>query len=256
MKFDSGDTLVVTPKLDGAAVALRYINGNLNSVVTRGNGEYGDDITRLFVTDTDHTEIILNIPLCIKTKVPVQITGELVAPKKIPNARNYAAGALGLKDINEFCNRNLKFIAYDMQKSDFETYLGTLFYLRDQKFNTVYTCNFLDDYPHDGRVYRLESNNEYYKQGFTSKHPRGAYALKERTEGIKTTINDVIWQTGKSGKVTPIALLEPIDIDGATVSRATLNNPGFIEALGVEIGDSVMVERAGGIIPRIIRKAE
>ena len=92
--------------------------------------------------------------------------------------------------------------------------------------------------------------------GYTSKHPRGAYALKERTAGIKTKILDVIWQTGKSGKVTPVAILEPIEIDGATVSRATLNNFGFIEALGVQIGDSVMVERAGGIIPRIIKKAE
>ena len=92
--------------------------------------------------------------------------------------------------------------------------------------------------------------------GFTSKHPRGAFAVKERSEGVKTTILDVIWDTGKTGKVTPVAILEPINIDGARVARATLNNPGFIEALGVGIGDSVMVERAGGIIPRIIGKAE
>ncbi len=92
--------------------------------------------------------------------------------------------------------------------------------------------------------------------GFTSKYPRGAFALKERTEGVRTTLLDVVWQTGKTGKVTPVGIIKSVNIDGANVNRVTLNNPGFIEALGVQIGDDIMVERAGGIIPRVIQKVE
>ena len=251
---------VETPKLDGAAIALRYLKGTLHSVVTRGNGEQGEDISHLF--QVIHPE--MRIPKKIKkiglskdnaTNGFHQITGEIVAPKRIKNARNYAAGALSLKDPREFYFKELEFFAYDLQQSPFETYTGTLFYLRDIGFNTPKTHD-ASHLPMDGIVCRVESNERYHKLGYTNKHPRGAFALKERTDGIETVILDVVWQTGKTGKVTPVAILKPIDIDGATVSRATLNNPGFIQALGVKIGDAVMVERAGGIIPRIIRKAE
>ena len=252
--FSEFINLVETPKLDGAALALRYFDGELHSVVTRGDGNAGEDVTHLF--QVIHRE--MSIPKSLKNSAMKgfhQITGEVVAPKSIKNARNYAAGALNLKDAREFYFKELEFFAYDYQESPFETYRTTLFFLRDLGFLTPITHD-THHLPKDGMVYRLESNKEYKKLGFTNKHPRGAYALKERSAGKKTTILDVIWQTGKTGKVTPVAILEPINIDGATVSRATLNNPGFIEALGVQIGDSVMVERAGGIIPRIIKKAE
>lgn len=247
---------VSTPKLDGAAVSIRYLKDQLHSVVTRGNGEYGEDITNLF--QDIHYE--MGIPRIISrgpltTNTFVQITGEMVAPSSIKNARNYAAGALNLKNPEEFFNKEIEFFAYDYQESPFETYEATLFFLRDIGFNTPFTHD-TSHLPKDGEVHRISSNKEYQKLGFTSKHPKGAFALKERTKGIETIIKDVVWQTGKSGKVTPVAILEPIVIDGALVSRATLNNPGFIESLGVQIGDSVMVERAGGIIPRIIKKAE
>lgn len=242
---------VETPKLDGASLAVRYLDGKLDSVVTRGNGEYGEDVTHLF--QKIHRETC--IPHTISFGGAVQITGEIVAPEKIPNARNYAAGALNLKDADEFYFKEIEFFAYGIRPYITELYRKDLEYLVNQGFITVNThCS--AHLPKDGTVFRMMNNKEYEEKGYTSKHPRGAFALKERTEGVKTIIKDVIWQTGKTGKVTPVALLEPIVIDGATVSRATLNNPGFIEALGVQIGDSVMVERAGGIIPRIIRKAE
>ena len=257
-KYYKGDDLPVlstysgvTPKLDGAAIALTYWDGWLQSIVTRGNGEYGEDVTHLF-----------NAEKCVKMGIAYstarndgvfQVNGEVVAKKYIPNARNYAAGALNLKSAEEFDSRELMFFAYSMQETPFESYQGTLSYLKELGFNTV-RDRLVDQYPQDGVVYRLEGNKDYENLGYTNKHPRGAFALKERSEGVETTINDVIWQVGKSGKVTPVAILEPVNIDGATIKKATLNNPGFIEALGVQIGDSVMVERAGGIIPRIICK--
>jgi DNA ligase (NAD+) len=250
--IDNTAIYYVTPKLDGAAVAISYFNKTLMSVVTRGNGEYGEDITHLFTLDNCKK---LQIPNEIEKEEYYQVIGEIVAPKYIPNARNYAAGALNLKDSNEFWTREITFFAYDLQKSHYRNYASTLAYLVSLGFQTV-ACIDTCDYPQDGEVYRIDCNKEYYNRGYTHKHPRGAYALKERSLGIETTIVDVVWQTGKSGIVTPVALLDPINIDGAQVSRATLNNPGFIEALGVEIGDKVMVERAGGIIPRIIKKAE
>ena len=246
--------MVCTPKLDGAAIALRYINGTLDSVVTRGDGEYGDDVSHLF-TDPRLYEP-MNIPQAIDIEGAVQINGELVAPKFIENARNYAAGALGLKNPVVFGDRILTFFAYSIQPYPTDWYQMDMRFLNDNGFISVWSDQDWTDWPSDGLVHRVDSNIKFDEMGYTNKHPRGAYALKVRTEGVKTKILDVVWQTGKSGKVTPVAILEPIEIDGATVSRATLNNFGFIEALGVRIGDSVMVERAGGIIPRIIRKAE
>lgn len=243
----------VTPKLDGASLSLRYVDGKFDSAVTRGDGSYGEDVTHLF---DDYARRKLSIPFDLPIDGVHQITGEVVAPKQINNARNYAAGALNLKDPIQFGLKDIAFIAYDMQEFIMQTYLGTLSYLRDMGFNTVGHLPQDHPYPTDGEVFRADINKNYIDAGFTSKHPKGAFALKVRSDGVLTKILDVVWQTGKSGKVTPVALLEPVNIDGATVSRATLNNPGFIEALGVQIGDSVMVERAGGIIPRIIKKAE
>jgi DNA ligase (NAD+) len=247
-----------TPKLDGASLSLRYINGWSDSIVTRGNGEYGEDVTHLFNLETCEK---LGIPLHIyynkeKVKGICQITGEICAKSNIPNARNYAAGALNLKSARDFEEKELEFFAYDMQgQPPAQHYLSTLKKLEKLGFNTVRSRK-VQEYPQDGTVWRLKSNSSYEKLGFTSKHPRGAFALKERSEGILTTLLDVKWETGKSGKVTPVAVLDPIYIDGALVSRATLNNPGFIEAMDLHIGDKIMVERAGGIIPRIIKKVE
>jgi NAD-dependent DNA ligase len=246
--------MVCTPKLDGAAVALRYLNGTLDSVVTRGDGEYGDDVSHLFADARLYEP--MGIPQAIDIEGAVQINGELVAPKFIENARNYAAGALGLKNPVVFGDRILTFFAYSIQPYITDWYQMDMKFLNDNGFISVWSDQDWTDWPSDGLVHRVDSNIKFEEMGHTSKHPRGAYALKERTEGVKTKILDAVWQTGKSGKVTPVAILEPIEIDGATVSRATLNNFGFIEALGVRIGDSVMVERAGGIIPRIIKKAE
>ena len=248
--------VIETPKLDGAAIAIQYKKGKLSRVVTRGDGIAGVDITDKFMF-TDIVPKQLWTKLQFKEFDNLQITGEIVAPKDIPNARNYAAGALNLKDVNEFRNRNLTFIAYSVEPSISPFYKTDMSSLLYEGFNVATSGDEVDnwnEFPNDGRVIRVNDNQEYSDLGYTSHHPRGAYALKTREEGIETTLLDVVWQTGKSGKVTPVAILDPIEIDDAIISRATLNNMAYIKSLNLEIGCRVKVIRAGKIIPRIIER--
>lgn len=245
---------VETPKLDGSAIAILYVHGKLKQVLTRGDGRRGKDITHLFARN--YGMFPAEFPDFEEAPI-VQICGEVVAPKSIPNARNFAAGAMNLKNPEELVDKPLFFYAYSIYPFLTELYVDDMFILNEAGFKTVMDGKLMkENFPTDGLVVRHGNNYVYERLGFTNHHPRGAFAIKERTEGVKTKILDVVWQTGKTGKVTPVAILEPVEIDGAQVSRATLNNPKFIDALGVRIGDDVMVERAGGIIPRIIRKAE
>ena len=238
---------IVSPKLDGAAVSLLYVSGQLHKALTRGDGKRGLDIT-------DHMKTLVPNSLGKFTGTLLQITGEVVAPKTIKNARNYAAGALNLKDTSEFQSRDLRFIAYGVQESWNEAWTMDMSYLNSFGFDTVLS-NDWTAYPDDGLVFRIDNYEHFYAQGYTSKHPRGAYALKQRNEGVITKLVDVIWNVGKSGVVAPVAILEPVDIDGATVSRATLHNMRYITDLNLEIGCLVEVIRSGEIIPRIISRA-
>lgn len=240
---------ICTPKLDGAAVSILYTNGMLALALTRGDGNIGRDITE---------KMRALVPNTISLLETVQITGEVVAPKTIPNARNYASGALNLKSMEEFEQRDLTFVAYDINHTVDEQgrlYEQTLFLLRDFGFSEVSTFN-SDNYPTDGSVYRLNSYALFENMGYTSHHPRGAVALKEEKEGKVTKLVDVVWQVGKSGVVSPVAILDPIDIDGAIVSRATLHNIEYIRSLELEIGCNVEVIRSGEIIPRILRRVD
>ena len=245
----AGKEYVSSPKLDGAAVSLVYIKGELQLALTRGDGKHGKDVTN---------KLQHKVPLQITGKPAedvVQITGELVAPKTIPNARNYAAGALNLKDTNEFLERKVNFVAYDMQPSHLLRWTGTLEYLFLMGFATVVHVQ-NDIYPTDGLVYRMNENTVFDKQGYTAHHPKGAFALKEKKEGVITTLIDVKWQTGKSGIVTPVGILEPVTIGDAIVERATLHNIDYINSLNLEIGCKVEVIRSGEIIPRILRRVD
>jgi DNA ligase (NAD+) len=241
----------VSVKLDGAAVSLLYIDGELIRALTRGDGIEGQDITEKLLS-TNHL-----VPHKVQNlKGVYQITGEIVAPKHIENARNYAAGALNLKDCEEFKTRALSFFAYAIYPYLRPTYDEDMAILKKLGFSTIKEADLDKVYPSDGLVFRANSNAVYDAEGFTAKHPRAAYALKTRAEFVETKLLGVEWQVGKSGKVTPVAILEPVVIEDATISRATLNNPGFIEALGIEIGDTVAVIRAGSIIPCILHKVD
>lgn len=242
--------VTTSPKLDGAAISLLYIEGSLVRALTRGDGIEGTDITDRMYSRKDL------VPLKVERMDVFQVTGEIVAPKNIENARNYAAGALNLKDLAEFNTRAISFFAYGVFPYAKETYRKDMYYLFELGFGTVFDSDIHNIYPCDGLVFRLNSNSVFESLGFTAKHPRGAYAKKERQAAVETQILAVEWQVGKSGKVTPVAILEPIMIGDALVSRATLNNPGFIEMLGLCIGDTVGVIRSGEIIPCITHKVE
>jgi DNA ligase (NAD+) len=242
----SVEDCIETPKLDGAAVSLLYVEGLLQLALTRGDGIQGRDIT---------DKMRLLVPEEISITNLVQITGEVVAPSSVPNARNFASGSLGLNDLEEFATRPLAFVAYGQERVVNRNYDATLEGLERIGFNTALSFD-CTDYPTDGIVYRLRDNFEFEKMGHTSNHPRGAFALKEQKMGEITTLVDVVWQLGKSGVVSPVGILDPIEIGGATVSRATLHNIEYIRDLDLEIGCQVEVIRSGEIIPRIVRRVE
>lgn len=237
---------VCTPKLDGAAVSLLYANGTLVLGLTRGDGNIGRDITEKLAT---------LIPPSIEVDGLIQITGEVVCPSSVPNARNVASGSLNLKFMDEFLERPLTFVAYDIAGAKFSTWTEAMDFLATQKFQVVTTFD-ASNYPTDGRVYRINKYDKFENMGYTAHHPRGAFALKEQKRGVQTELLDVVWQVGKSGVVSPVAILEPVEVEGAVVSRATLHNIEYIRSLGLEIGCTVEVIRSGEIIPRIVRRVD
>jgi len=250
--------IVETPKLDGACVSLLYKQGILIQALTRGDGIEGIDITDKIVLSNIVPHQLKHMDYSqgdvSNASDESMVTGEVVAPKSITNSRNYSAGALNLKDTSEFISRDLTFIAHDLQPAE-DLYSWSMDYLRYSGFDVI-TDGEWEQFPHDGRVFRINMTSEFEKWGYTSHHPRGAYALKEQKEIQQTILKDVIWQVGKSGQVSPVALLEPVEIGGAIVQRATLHNIAYIEDLGLEIGCGVEVIRSGEIIPRIVRVVE
>lgn len=249
--------VINTPKLDGAAISLLYEHGNLVKAITRGDGIEGEDIT-------EKAYLIETIPNTIDLLgSDIQITGEIVVSKKVKNWRNYVSGALHLKDNDEFKNREIKlvFIAYGLILDNDDqletTYKFDMEFLESRKFITVLDSEYIEGFfPTDGTVSRLNSNSLFDSLGYTAKHPRGAYArkLSSDVEVKETTLLDVVWQVGRTGRVTPVAIFEDIVIDDATINRATLNNVGFINEMGLELGDTILVTRSGGIIPKVLGK--
>ena len=244
----STSPMVRTPKLDGAAVSLQYVNGHIAQALTRGDGNLGRDITLKL------EELVPNV---ISIKGKIQITGEVVAPDTIPNARNFAAGSLNLKDLMEFRSRakDLRFVAYDIQGVEYERLTNAMDHLAQNGFEVI-THFDATGYPTDGEVFRVDNYDAFYKMGYTAHHPRGAFALKEQKDGVITELLDVVWQVGKSGVVSPVAILRPVEVGDALVSRATLHNIEYIRSLNLEIGCSVEVIRSGEIIPRIVRRVD
>lgn len=245
---------VATPKLDGSAISVLYVNGKLNAVTTRGDGIVGKNITPIVKDSGLVPETISIEGICF-------ITGELVTPKTIPNARNFSAGSAGLKGAEEFKKRvhwgRLKFIAYSSEYQDApDDYLFRMVALQKEEFCVV-TQSDWNDYPQDGTVIRVTSQREYLEQGFTSKHPKGAFAIKDASdmEVKETTLLAVTWQVGQSGAVTPVAHFEPVVVEDANISKASLANAGILETLDLSIGDRILVRRAGHIIPQVIGRA-
>lgn len=242
--------VIVTDKLDGAAVAAYYLDGIFIMALSRGDGILGEDIT---------TNISTLVPKTIENNAPgiIQLVGEVVAPATLPNARNYAAGALFLKDVEEFRARNLHFVVHDIRAEEevHPMYDSAMRWCELQGLRTV-TALGAHEYPTDGIVVRYNSYRTYNNMGYTAKHPRGAFCVKDPNAVpiVETVLRNVHWQVGVTGKVTPVATFDPVDIEGASVSRATLHNAGFIEEMDLSIGDTVLVTRRGGVIPAILGK--
>src|SRR4051795_8819738 len=268
-----GQPVVVMPKLDGLSLALVYERGRLARAITRGDGTTGDDVTPLV------RALAAGVPDRIEVEGRVEGRGELVMlrstfpaynaahpDKPLINPRGAAAGTIRAKDPATVAGRDLRFFAFDLDSedgahADLEAALRTLgFDAADMRhcddagaaqevIATIEAERNDLDYDLDGAVLRLADRNAYAAAGTRANSPRGALAFKYAAEEKTTVLADVKWDVGKTGKVAPVAHLEPVFVGGTTVTRATLANQEVIRARDVRIGDTVLVRRAGDVIP-------
>lgn len=267
-------------KLDGIAIAVFYNNGKLQHVSTRGNGYIGDIIN--IKEDT-----IASIPNTIKFKGQLEVYGELIISKqafnnlnvsqelkglsKFSNTRNLAAGSARLKDPQKIKERNLSSIFYGLYGIDCKTQQDIIYLLRHEGFETNNLLGVVEssdeimtiidkveserdsmDYEIDGLVLKVFDIIQRSSMGFSQKTPKGITAYKLSSEIKKTRLIDIILQVGRTGIITPVAVLEPVSLVGATISRATLHNFAEIKSKDIRIGDYVFIERSGDVIPKII----
>lgn len=268
-----GQPVVVMPKLDGLSLALVYTDGRLERAVTRGDGTTGEDVTTLVRALVD------GIPPRVDAAGRVEVRGEAVMlrstfaaynaahpDRPLINPRGAAAGTLRAKDPATVAERRLRFFAFDLDapsapESDLHEGLARLgFDAADMRhcadpaaaqavIATIEAQRNELDYDLDGAVLRLADRDAYAAAGTRSASPRGALAFKFAAEEKTTVLADVLWDVGKTGKIAPVAQLEPVFVGGTTVTRATLANQEVIRARGIRIGDTVLVRRAGDVIP-------
>jgi DNA ligase (NAD+) len=266
-----GQRVVVMPKLDGLSLSIVYDGGRLVRAATRGDGTTGEDVTPIARESLD------GMPNEIAADGRVEVRGEAVMlrstfaaynaahpDKPLVNPRNGAAGTLRQKDPSKALDRRLSFFAFDVHPpvdTDLEEALQGLGMQTPQMVHAdtadeaVAAIRAIEqgrgdsDADLDGAVVRLANPEAYAAAGARSNSPRGALAFKYPAEEKTTVLRDVVWDVGKIGKVAPVALLEPVFIAGTTVRRATLANQEVIRARDVRIGDTVLVRRAGDVIP-------
>nr|WP_321230408.1 NAD-dependent DNA ligase LigA [uncultured Psychroserpens sp.] len=271
-------------KYDGASISLTYENGRLLRAVTRGDGTQGDDVTANIKT-------IKSVPLQLKGEFPKKfdIRGEIVLPfegfnkmneeridigeEPYRNPRNTASGSLKLQDSAEVARRPLECLLYNITGSDlgFNTQFESLEKARQMGFkvpNAAKIATSVDEvlefiaywdvhrhdlpYETDGVVLKVNNLQQQEELGYTAKAPRWAMAYKFKAEQVSTRLNQITYQVGRTGAITPVANLEPVELAGTTVKRASLHNADQIEKLDIREGDEVFVEKGGEIIPKII----
>lgn len=288
LDVDGPVAYVAEPKLDGLAVSLLYENGELVRAATRGDGETGEDIT---VNARTIRSVQLKLR-GDNPPARMEVRGEVVMPhegfarlnkrqqeadqKTFANPRNAAAGSLRQLDSRITAQRPLEFYAYSVAQLDGEdwpdTHSGMLDRVRDWGLRVnkeVKVCKGLDamlsfyqdimarrvdlGYDIDGVVYKVDRLDWQRDLGFVSRAPRWAVAHKFPAQEEITVLNEVDWQVGRTGALTPVAKLEPVQVGGVTVSNATLHNIDEIRRLDIRVGDSVVIYRAGDVIPKVVR---
>ncbi|AQX56271.1 NAD-dependent DNA ligase LigA [Priestia flexa] len=270
-------------KIDGLAVSLLYEDGYLVRGATRGDGTIGEDIT-------ENLKTIRSIPLRVKDPVTMEVRGEAFMPRKsfeklneakiqneelpFANPRNAAAGSLRQLDPKIAAKRNLDIFVYAMtdageqeveahsESLDLLDHLGFKTNKERQKCATIeevlaYIENWQEkrpslDYDIDGIVIKVDSFEQQSKLGTTAKSPRWAIAYKFPAEEVVTTLKDIELTVGRTGVITPTAILEPVQVAGTTVQRASLHNEDLIREKDIRIGDQVVIKKAGDIIPEVV----
>lgn len=266
-------------KMDGLACALHYEDGLLVQAVTRGDGLVGEDVT-------NNVRTIENVPLRIPEKGHVEVRGEIVIFKKdfdelnrkqekagekpFANPRNLAAGSIRQLDPKVAASRQLKFMAYDLVTPNLPKHSEAYAKLRELGFRTsgedkVFTkiedvfqeIKHLEEYRQtlpfntDGMVIKINDRKLYQKLGIVGKTPRGAVAFKFPAEEATTKVKDIVISIGRTGAATPVAIFDPVQLAGSTVRHASLHNADEIARLDIRIGDTVIVYKAGDIIPQV-----
>jgi len=275
-----GKRYLAQPKLDGSALSLEYVAGNLHRAATRGSGERGEDVTL-------NAKLVANIPTRLKIPVDCHVRGEVVMPVKVfdekyseisPNPRNLCSGALrqkhgdGKADASDlvFCAYDVKFVndspqlRYDSELLDMLKNTIGIEPAPWQVFESDAIQNELIEYTNkwrmkrssyeyeiDGIVFKLDDLAQRKRLGSTAHHPRWALAWKFPPEEATSVLLEVNWQTGRTGAVTPVARIAPQMVGGVTVEHTTLHNVGEVERLDLKLGDRVLIVRRGDVIPKI-----
>ena len=270
-KFVTNNRFYGSYKLDGLTVVVRYKNGEFTQGITRGTGIEGEDVT-------EQCRFIKNLPMTIPYKSNLELRGECVISwdefKRInrnldtpySHPRNLASGTLRNLDLNIIKDRNLSFVVFECvtdMKEDSKS--ETLIDVHNMGFEIVpitklnstvdQVSNALQpefyQYPTDGIIFELDSRKLSESLGSTSHHECCRMALKWEDELYETTLKDIEWNTSKTGLINPVAVFEPVDLDGAITTRATLHNVSYIEDLQLGIGDTIQVYRANMVIPKV-----
>lgn len=284
MENAENSEFVVEPKIDGLSVSLEYVNGVFTRGSTRGDGFVGEDVTQNLKT-------VLSIPMKIKDELPfLEVRGEVYMPRKVflklvkeqedndeqpfKNPRNAAAGSLRQKDSKIAAKRKLDIFVFNVQQiegRELRSHKESLDFLKEQGFKVIPEYVKLFDYSDieerikeigetrfslaydiDGVVIKVDDFSQRESLGSTAKTPRWAVAYKFPPEEKETVLNDIELNVGRTGAITPVAIFDSILLAGTSVSRATLHNQDFINEKNISVGDTIIVRKAGDIIPEVL----
>jgi DNA ligase (NAD+) len=281
---------VMEPKIDGLACSLVYENGKLVRAATRGDGVVGENVTAN-VRTIRAIPLTLTVPAGEEVPELLDVRGEVYMPRhefmrlneeraekgeaEFANPRNAAAGSLRQLDPQVTAKRSLSFFAYNVGNGALEKHSDSLAMLKGYGFkvsenykvvaNIEEAIKFIEEfdakrsslaYDTDGAVIKVNAVYQQRILGATGKDPRWAIAYKFPPEQAETTLEDIVWRVGRTGVLTPTAVLTPVKLSGSVVSRATLHNEDFIREKGICIGDRVIINKAGEIIPEVLRVVE